>query len=94
MEVFTPLTIVLIIIVGAVHTGLAYTLYFGAIKRLEAQSVAICSYIDPVVAIILSAVILNEKMTVLGIIGSIMVLVSTFVCEISFSELKRKKNDE
>ena len=94
VEVFTPLTIVLIIVVGAVHTGLAYTLYFGAIKRLEAQSVAICSYIDPVVAIILSALILNEKMTVLGIIGSIMVLASTFVCEISFSELKRKKNDE
>lgn len=89
-----PLSILLIIVVGVVHTGIAYTLYFGAMKNLEAQSIAIYSYIDPIVAIILSAIVLSEKMSVFGIIGAIMILASTFVCEISFKRNKEKKNDE
>jgi drug/metabolite transporter (DMT)-like permease len=50
---------------------------------LKAQTVAIFSYIDPIVAIILSAVLLNESMDMYSIIGAVLVLGSTFVSELA-----------
>lgn len=80
--VFEPLTIIMLIIVGVVHTGAAYALYFGSIDNLKAQTVAILSYIDPVAAIILSALILNEEMSIFGITGAALVLGSTMISEL------------
>ena len=79
---FEPLTIIMLLIVGVVHTGWSYALYFGSMDNLRAQTVAIFSYIDPVVAIILSALILNEKMSIFGVIGAVMVLGSTMISEL------------
>ena len=93
-DAISPLAIILIIVVGIVHTGIAYALYFGAMKNLPAQSIAIYSYIDPIVAIILSTIILPEKMSVFGIVGAVMILASTFVCEVSFKRNRENKNDE
>ncbi len=73
--------IVLVLIVGTIHTGLAYALYFGSMKDLKAQTVAIFGYIDPVVAILLSAIILQEGLGITGIIGAVMILGATFVSE-------------
>ena len=73
--------------VGIVHTGIAYTLYFGSMSGLKAQTIALFSYIDPVVAIILSAVILQENIGLWGVIGAVMVLGSTMVSEL-FGEKK------
>lgn len=74
--------ILLLLFVGVFHTGFAYTLYFGAMKSMKAQSVAILSYIDPVFALVLSAVILKESMSLYGIIGAAMVLGAALVCEL------------
>lgn len=84
--VLTPLIIVMLIIVGVVHTGIAYALYFGSMNGLKAQTVALFSYIDPIVAIILSAMFLKEPMTVYSIIGAVLVLGATMI-----SELPEKK---
>lgn len=84
---FTPLSIVMLFFVGIVHTGIAYTLYFGSMSGLKAQTIALFSYIDPVVAIILSAVILQENIGLWGVIGAVMVLGSTMVSEL-FGEKK------
>lgn len=73
--------ILLLLIVGVVHTGLAYALYFDSMKGLKTQSIAILSYIDPVVAIILSALILKENMSIFAIIGAVLILGSTFINE-------------
>ena len=81
-EAFTSKAIIMLIIVGAVHTGLAYVLYFGAIKDLPAQTAAIFSYVDPVVAIILSALLLSEPLSPMGIVGAVLVLGSTLICEL------------
>ena len=83
---FTPLIIIMLIIVGVVHTGIAYALYFGSMNGLKAQTVALFSYIDPIVAIILSALFLKEPMTVYSIIGAVLVLGATMI-----SELPEKK---
>ena len=73
----------LLAVAGVVHTGLAYALYFGAVQKLDAQTSAFYSYIDPVFAVILSAVVLGEPMTVLTAIGAVLVLGSTFLSEIT-----------
>lgn len=72
---------IMLIIIGIVHTGIAYALYFGSIKKLPTQTVAICSYIDPVLAIILSALFLHEPISAAGIIGSVLILGSAFLSE-------------
>lgn len=75
--VFTPVIIIMLLIVGALHTGVAYALYFGSMKDITAQMVALYSYIDPIVAIILSALILHEKMGAMETVGACMVLFAT-----------------
>ncbi len=80
----TPLVVILLLVVGILHTGVCYTLYFGSMRYLKAQTVAIFSYIDPVVAIILSAVILHEKMDLFSILGAVMILGSTLISELQF----------
>ena len=68
------LTIPLLLIVGLVHTGLAYVLYFGSMDGLKVQTLALLSYADPVFALILSALLLHEALTVSGVIGAILIL--------------------
>lgn len=77
------LAIVMVLVVGLIHTGLAYSLYFGSMDGLKAQTIALFSYIDPVLAIILSAVVLSEKMSVLQIVGTVCVLSATAYSELS-----------
>ena len=84
----TPSLWALLLFVGLVHTGVAYALYFDSMKDLKAQTIAIFSYIDPIVAIILSALLLNEYMGLYGVIGAVLVLGSTFI-----SELPEKERD-
>ena len=67
----------LLAVVGIVHTGLAYWLYFGSLKEISAQSAALLSYIDPITAIVLSALVLGESMTPAGILGAAIVLGAT-----------------
>lgn len=73
--------VAMVLIVGIVHTGLAYALYFGSMKKLKAQTIAVMSYIDPVFALLLSAVVLHEKLSVLGIVGSVLILGSALASE-------------
>ena len=77
---------ILLLFVGLVHTGIAYALYFSSMKDLKAQTIAIFSYIDPIVAILLSALFLKEKMGFFGILGAILVLGSTFISEMPEKE--------
>lgn len=77
------LSLILLLVMGVVHTGFAYAMYFGSVGSLKGQTVAIYSYIDPVVAIILSAVLLREGMSLWSTIGAVLVLGSTLVSELS-----------
>ena len=82
----TPLTAIMLLITGIVHTGIAYALYFNSMKDLKAQTVAIFSYIDPAVAILLSAFILKEGMDIYGIIGAVLILGSAMLSEIKIGK--------
>ncbi|MGN0986285.1 MAG: DMT family transporter [Otoolea sp.] len=73
--------VVLLLIVGVIHTGVAYALYFGSMSGLRAQTISMLSYIDPVVAMIVSAILLGEGMTGGGIIGAALILGSAVISE-------------
>ena len=66
--------LVALLILGLFHTGFAYCMYFSALKNLPGQKAALLSYIDPLVAIVISVVILHEAMTPLQALGGAMVL--------------------
>lgn len=71
----------LLAVVCIVHTGIAYALYFGCMKSLKGQTIAILSYIDPIVAILLSALVLKEPLGLYGAIGAVLVLGATLASE-------------
>lgn len=79
---FNYITIILLLTVGIIHTGFSYTLYFGSIKKLNVQTVAIFGYIDPVISLILSAIILKEKFDIFGYAGAALILGSAAFAEI------------
>ena len=77
----SPLSVMLLLIAGIVHTGLTYWMYFGSMAKLKAQTVALFSYIDPILAIVLSMVVLREPMSVLSGIGAVMILGAAYFSE-------------
>ncbi len=68
----------LMAVVGIVHTGFAYFLYFGAVGKLPATTVAVCSYLDPVVAVLLSAILI-APIGIPAVCGAVLILGSTLV---------------
>lgn len=65
---------VCLLVVGLFHTGVTYCLYFSALKELPGQTAAILSYIDPLVAVLVSVLLLGEAITPLQMIGGLMIL--------------------
>ena len=77
-----------LLIVGLVHTGITYCMYFSSLKELPGQKVAILSYIDPLVAVLVSVTILGEAMTVWQIVGGVLILGFTLWNEIGTGKEK------
>jgi len=63
-----------LLIVGFIHTGLTYCMYFSSLKELPGQKAAILSYIDPLVAVLISVAVLGEQMSLLQIIGGTLIM--------------------
>lgn len=78
---------VCLLIVGLVHTGVTYCMYFTALRDLPGQKAAILSYIDPLVAVFISVLVLREPMTLLQAAGGALILGFTLL-----NELKAGKN--
>ncbi len=72
-----------LLVVGLIHTGVAYCFYFSGLKELPGQEAAILSYIDPLVAIIISVLILSEPISASQILGGVLILGFTLWNEIS-----------
>lgn len=78
----TGFSVVCIIILGVIHTGLGFYLFFYGMQGLKGQSIAALSYIDPVTSLFASFIVFGENMTVIQIIGAVLLLGSTFISEI------------
>ena len=72
----------LLLVVGVVHTGICYYLYFGCMEDLPSQTVAILAYVDPVVAVLLSALVLKEPMTVGMWLGALLIIGAAILLEL------------
>ena len=79
---WNPANVAMLVFVGILHTGIAYKLYFGAVPYVEGQTIALISYVDPVITIILSAIVLGEPLTVYSIAGAVLILGSTMAGEL------------
>lgn len=86
---FNPKSAILLVVVGVVHTGFAYLLYFGAMKKLKSQTVAILSYIDPASAIILSSIVFVQLPTVYEFIGVVLIMSAAALSEIKTKEKQK-----
>ncbi|MBR4873810.1 MAG: EamA family transporter [Clostridia bacterium] len=79
-----------LLVVGLLHTGITYCLYFSALKELPGQEVAILSYIDPLVAVLVSVLWLDETMTLPQVVGGLLILGFTLWCELPARKRKSR----
>lgn len=79
-----------LLLVGVLHTGVVYCMYFSSLKELPGQKAAILSYIDPLVAIICSVAVLGESLTLWQALGGILILGFTLLNEIAPKNAKTK----
>ena len=77
----TVSTLFLVLVMGIVHTGAAYALYFGSMEGLTVQSIAVLSYIDPVSALLFSALLLKEPLTWMHMIGACLIIGAAMISE-------------
>lgn len=85
--------ILLLAVVGVLHTGIAYLLYFAAVKGIKGQSIAILSYVDPIVAVLLSFVI-EDSFSVPVLLGALLILASAVISETLGNITVSKTNHE
>ena len=79
-----------ILILGIVHTGIGFLLFFSGMQKLKGQSIAALSYADPITSLVISAVILQEQTTFVQMLGGALLLGSTFVSEIQSIEFSKR----
>lgn len=82
--------LILLFVVGIVHTGFAYSMYFGCVNNISTQTVAIFSYIDPAFSILLSVFLLGEGMDVWGVVGAVLILGAAILSELVTDSLKKE----
>jgi len=91
LEVDTT-SVILLVIIAVFQTAVAFTLYFGSLAYLDAPSAVMYGYIEPVLSIFLSVVILHEDLGPIGWMGAALILGSTFFSEI-WSRRKERSAD-
>lgn len=72
-----PLSTILVLILGFLHTGVAYICYFSSINILPAQSIAVLGYLEPVLNLLIGAFVLREKIGITGMIGAVLILLAS-----------------
>ncbi|SDN48096.1 rarD protein [Psychrobacillus sp. OK028] len=78
-----------ILILGFVHTGIGFLFFFSGMQKIKGQSIAALSYADPITSLVISAIVLQEQMTFIQLLGGALLLGSTFVSESNSMKLPR-----
>lgn len=69
-----PSSILPVLILGLLNTGIGCYFYFSSIGNLPVQTVAICGYLEPLSAVLFSVLLLKEIMSPIQVIGAVMIL--------------------
>ena len=86
VEGISPASALLLLVMGVVHTGIAYALYFGSMDGLRVQTIAVFSYIDPVAALLFSALLLREPLLPPQILGAVLIIGAAIISEFQPAE--------
>lgn len=84
-------TLLLIILLGVLHGGIGFYLFFTGMKMLKTQSIAILSYIDPLTSLLISILIVKEKMTLEQLVGAVLLLGSIWVAETQWRRVEKRQ---
>lgn len=79
---FDTTSILIILMLAIIHTGVAYCLYFSGMATLPVQTVAVLGYLEPVVSVLTSVLLLNEPLSLSGWIGALMVIIAAAASEL------------
>lgn len=71
-----------ILLLGVVNTGVGCYWYFSSLSKLPVQTVAVCSYLEALSAVLFASLMLGEKMTVMQIIGGICIIGGAMIGEL------------
>ena len=63
----------MLLVLGILHTAIAYALIFSASKRMTAQAWGILSYLEPATAIVLAFLLLKQPLKAIEILGAVMI---------------------
>ena len=80
-----------LLVIVILHTGLAYLLFFSSLKELSADTVAVFSYLDPIVAMIMSLIVLKEEMSTPSVIGAVIIIISAFFAEVDLKNIIKQR---
>lgn len=75
----TSTTVILILVLGIVHGGIGFYLFFAGMKGLNSQSIAVLSYIDPLTSLLISVLVIEERMTFQQLFGAVLLLGSIWI---------------
>ncbi|GAA0182679.1 DMT family transporter [Clostridium sediminicola] len=87
------ISVTMLLILGFVHTGIGFMLYFSSYAKLSAISIALISYLEPVFAVFFAIIFIGEELSYIQVIGSTLILGSTFYTEIYKNWIGRTKLD-
>jgi len=73
--------IIFTILLGLLHTGVAYSLFFSLSAQMKSVEIVSYSYLEPLFGILFSVIVVDEVLTPLQIVGGVFILGSTFIGE-------------
>src|SRR6266487_889842 len=68
-----------IIAIALISTVLAFTTFFGGLKRIGPTSASTLSTFEPIVAVILAAIVLGESISPVELLGGVLILAAVVV---------------
>ncbi|MGW9126990.1 DMT family transporter [Paenibacillus chitinolyticus] len=74
-------TVILMLVFGILHGGIGFYFFFAGMKGLKGQSIAVLSYIDPLTSLLISVLVVGERMTLQQLFGAVLLLGSTWIGE-------------
>ncbi len=81
------LAVVYTILLGVLHTGVAYTIFFSLYAHMKSVEIVSYSFLEPLFGILFSVIFIGEIVTFPQMIGGILILGSNYIGE----RLKRQR---
>lgn len=72
-----------VVMLGVVNTGIGCLLYFSAVAKLPVQTVAVVGYLEPLSAVVFSAILLGEAITPVRLMGAALIIGGAIFCELA-----------